>query len=126
MRDWIDFILKDFLAIFSDFSSKDLQYPFAFVLWIILISLKLHGVDHRDHIAGLSYTLYCTTVSIVLFLALPQAYTSIDDIGVHVAFVSFIIGVTSYKWFHRNDSLVVVSKSETNKNKKQDLDHEKA
>ncbi len=125
MKDWWEFIEKDILAILADFSMKDLQYPFAMILWIVLVSLPLHGVDRRDHIAGMSYTLYCTTTAIVLFLALPGTFTTIADFGLHLAFVSFFIGVTSYKWFHRNDTLVIVSSDGPTKNKRQDIDHEK-
>jgi len=125
MRDWLEFIQKDVLAIFAEFSTKDLQYPFALVLWIILVSLPLHGVERRDHIAGMSYTLYCTATSVVLFLALPGSFQDFADIGFHVAFVSFAIGVTSYRWFHSNDTLIIVSDGKPNQKKKQELDHEK-
>lgn len=125
MKDWWEFIQKDLLAIFAEFSSKDLQYPFALILWVILVSLPLHGVDRRDHIAGMSYTLYCTTTAVVFFLALPGSYTSIADIGIHVAVVALFMGVTSYRWFHQNDALIIVSDGTGSKTKKQDLDHEK-
>lgn len=122
MKDWWEFIQKDLLAIFAEFSSKDLQYPFAMILWIVLVSFSLQGIDRRDHIAGMTYTLYCTTAAIVFFLALPGNYTSITDIGVHIAFVSMFVGITSYRWFHRNDALVIVSNGETVKKKKQDAE----
>jgi hypothetical protein len=125
MRDWLEFIQSDALAIFAELSTKDLQYPFALILWIILVSLPLHGVDRRDHIAGMSYTLYCTATAIVLFLALPGSFTDFTEIGIHIAFVSFFVGVTSYRWFHSNDTLIIVSDGKTSKKKKQELDHEK-
>ena len=126
MRDWLEFIQNDVLAIFAELSMKDLQYPFALILWIILISLPLHGVDRRDHIAGMSYTLYCTVTAIVLFLALPGNFMGLADIGFHIAFVSFFVGVTSYRWFHSNDTLIIVSDGKPGKKKKQETDHEKA
>jgi hypothetical protein len=125
MRDWLEFIQKDVLAIFAELSMKDLQYPFALILWIILVSLPLHGVDRRDHIAGMSYTLYCTATAIVLFLALPESFMDLADIGFHIAFVSFFVGVTSYRWFHSNDTLIIVSDGKPTKQKKQEMDHEK-
>jgi hypothetical protein len=125
MRDWLEFIQTDALAIFAELSTMDLQYPFALILWIVLVSLPLHGVDRRDHIAGMSYTLYCTATAIVLFLALPGNFTDFAEIGIHIAFVSFFVGVTSYRWFHSNDTLIIVSDGTTGKKKKQELDHEK-
>ncbi|HYX40015.1 MAG TPA: hypothetical protein VE954_43520 [Oligoflexus sp.] len=125
MRDWLEFIQKDVLAIFAELSTKDLQYPFALILWIFLVSMPLHGVDRRDHIAGMSYTLYCTVTAIVLFLALPGSFQEFEDIGFHIAFVSFFVGVTSYRWFHSNDTLIIVSDGEPTKKKKQESDHEK-
>jgi hypothetical protein len=126
MRDWFDFIQKDALAIFAELSVKDLQYPFALILWIILISLPLHGVERRDHIAGMTYTLYCTSTATILFLALPGSFTDYKDIGFHIAFVSFFVGATSYRWFHSNDTLIIVTNGKPRKKKKQELDHEKA
>jgi hypothetical protein len=125
MRDWLEFIQKDVLAIFAELSMKDLQYPFALILWIILVSMPLHGVDRRDHIAGMSYTLYCTATAIVLFLALPGSFMELADIGFHIAFMSFFVGVTSYRWFHSNDTLIIVSDGKPTKQKKQEIDHEK-
>lgn len=125
MNDWWEFIQKDVLAIFADLSTKDLQYPFALVLWVILVSLPLHGVDRRDHIAGMSYTLYCTVTAIILFLALPGSFLNLADVGFHIAFVSFFVGVTSYRWFHSNDTLIIVTNG-TTKKKTKELDHEKA
>ncbi len=122
MRDWLEFIQKDLLAIFAEFSMKDLQYPFALVLWIILVSLPLHGVDRRDHIAGMSYTLYCTATAIVLFLALPGSFLELSDIGLHIAFVSFFVGVTSYRWFHSNDTLIIVSDGKPTQKKNQEIE----
>ncbi|WP_141731447.1 hypothetical protein [Oligoflexus tunisiensis] len=126
MKDWLEFIQKDVLAIFAELSMKDLQYPFALVLWIILVSLPLHGVERRDHIAGMSYTLYCTATAIMLFLALPGSFADYTDIGFHIAFVSFFVGVTSYRWFYSNDTLIIVSDGKLKKKKVQELDHEKA
>jgi hypothetical protein len=126
MKDWFEFVRSDALAIFAELTLKDFQYPFALILWIILISLPLHGVERRDHIAGISYTLYCTSTAIVLFLALPGSFKEFTDIGVHIAFVSFFIGVTSYRWFHSNDRLIIVSNAKPRKKKIQELDHEKA
>ncbi len=122
MKDWLEFIQKDLLAIFAEFSMKDLQYPFALILWIILVSLPLHGVDRRDHIAGMSYTLYCTATAIVLFLALPGSFLELGDIGFHIAFVSFFVGVTSYRWFHSNDTLIIVSDGKPTQKKKQEIE----
>ncbi len=122
MRDWLEVIQKDLLAIFAEFSMKDLQYPFALVLWIILVSLPLHGVDRRDHIAGMSYTLYCTATAIVLFLALPGSFLELSDIGLHIAFVSFFVGVTSYRWFHSNDTLIIVSDGKPTQKKNQEIE----
>ncbi len=122
MKDWLEFIQKDLLAIFAEFSMKDLQYPFALILWIILVSLPLHGVDRRDHIAGMSYTLYCTATAIVLFLALPGSFLTLGDIGFHIAFVSFFVGVTSYRWFHSNDTLIIVSDGKPTQKRKQEIE----
>jgi hypothetical protein len=47
------------------------------------------------------------------------------DIGFHIAFVSFFVGVTSYRWFHSNDTLIIVSDGKPTKQKKQEMDHEK-
>jgi accessory gene regulator protein AgrB len=125
MKDWWEFIQKDLIALFAEFALKDMQYPFAMILWITLVSFSLQGIDRRDHIAGMTYTLYCTTTAIVFFLAMPYSYPSINDIGVHIAFVSLFVGITSYRWFHRNDTLIIVSTDNKEKNKKkQELDHE--
>lgn len=125
MQDWLEFVGKDVLAFFAELSMRDLQYPFALLLWVILVSLPLHGVERRDHIAGISYTLYCTATAVVLFLALPGSFLDAADIGFHLAFISFAIGVTSYRWFHSHDTLIIVSDGQTIKKKKRGLDHEK-
>jgi hypothetical protein len=122
MRDWFEFIQNDVLAIFAELSMKDLQYPFSLILWIVLVSLPLHGVERRDHIAGMSYTLYCTATAIVLFLALPGSFVDLADIGFHIAFVSFVVGVTSYRWFHSNDTLIIVSDGKATQKKKQEME----
>jgi hypothetical protein len=118
MKDWLEFIERDVLTLFADLTMRDLQYPFALLLWIILLSLSLQGVERRDHIAGISYILYCTASAVALFLGLPGSFLDLADIGFHLAFVSLAIAVTSYRWFYSNDRLIIVSDDKTIQKKK--------
>jgi multisubunit Na+/H+ antiporter MnhF subunit len=122
MRDWWEFVQIDALAIFAELSLKDLQYPVALIAWIVLVSLDLLGVERRDHIAGMSYTVFCTAAAVFFFLAMPGNFTAYSDIALHVTFVSFVVGITSYRWFHRNENLIIVSGDNSKKKKKQEAE----
>lgn len=116
MFEWWTFVEKDVLAIFAAFSPKDLQYPLALLLWVIVVSMPMHGVDRRDRIVGICYTLYCTATGITLFLALPEAVKSFSDVGLHLAIFSVLAAISAYRWFSY-EAPQVVTKSTKDKSK---------
>ena len=126
MFDWWKYIEKDLESLWYSLSFSDLQYPFAFILWIIIIRMQLLGVDRRDIITGICYTLFCAATGVTLFLALPGTAKNISAFGLHLTLISLFSGVAAYRWFHAGEQLLVVSTDASkNKNNRQDLDHEK-
>ena len=126
MLDWWTYIERDVQALWYSLSFSDLQYPFAFLLWIIIIRMQLLGVDRRDTITGICYTLYCAATGVTLFFALPGTAKSFSDFGLHLTLISLFSGVAAYRWFHVGEELLVVAgDASKHKKSKQDLDHEK-
>lgn len=111
MIDWWSFVRQDMALILSALESRDFIYPMSCLLMLMIFFMPLRGIDRRDFICGLIYTVYIIAAGTILFFAVPGVGTGFTALGLHFAFVASLGSAALYRWFHSNDHLVVVAKN---------------
>ncbi|MFY7928448.1 MAG: hypothetical protein ACOVS5_06225, partial [Oligoflexus sp.] len=96
--EWITFVEDDFLGVFAGMALKDFALPIAFLLWLFILYIPLKGIDRRDVVAGLLYTLYCVTSGIVIFFAIPNFQPTWRSFGLHFCLAAVCGSIAAYRW----------------------------
>ena len=111
MIDWWAFVQQDLTVIFTGLDSRDWLYPLSCFLMLVIFWLPLNGIDRRDQLAGVMYIVYIIAAGTILFFAVPGVEKGMGAMGLHLAFISLLGSAAAYRWFHSNDSLVIIAKA---------------
>ena len=69
------FIFKDLHDAWAAIEPVDFAKPSFIGLWLILLLTPLKGVDRRDLLAALVYTLFCMASAVILVFILPETFS---------------------------------------------------
>ena len=101
--EWMTFLGEDIRQAIMALEPKDMAYPSYTILWLVILFYPLHGIDRQDPVAGLVYILYCLGSGATLVFALPEHFTNLSDMPMHIG-VLMIMGLgAAYRWFHKNN-----------------------
>lgn len=110
--DWIKFVAEDVRLTITSLQLRDFAYPSYVLLWLIILFFPLTGVDREDPIAGLVYILYCLAAGATFVFALPGNLPDLSDSSIHIAVLSLMGVLSSYRWFHRNSQTLTKEEHE--------------
>jgi hypothetical protein len=70
--EWINLIISDLAGSWQDTTTSELSIFGFLLLWVFILAFPLKGIDRRDFVSGLCYTLFCTAAGVMLIIVLPQ------------------------------------------------------
>ena len=80
MPNWMQLLLKDILDAIFGLRPVDFAFGTFITMWLIILFMPLIGVDRRDPIAGMVFSLYCVASGAALVFALPQELMGETDL----------------------------------------------
>lgn len=95
----------ELLRAFTMLSVEEVLMAAAASLWLVILCLPLSGVDRRDHIAGLTYVLFCISAGVMLTIALPGRFGNFSDAPHHLEAIALFAFVAAVRWMWRRRPL---------------------
>lgn len=106
MPDYLWLFFRDIYEAWKGIQAVDLAAPSFILLWLFIVLLPLVGIDRRDKVAGMVYTLYCTAAGVALMLALPQNILKRDEDPAGQFFLTAgLAGVAYFRWWFKRDTV---------------------
>jgi len=99
MTDAFQLIWFDIMALFGSLSIVDASKIGYTLLWLIILMTPLTGVDRRDAIACLVYTVFISAAAVTLFFALPSI-VGVDESTFRDQFLTVMIvsAIACLRW----------------------------
>lgn len=101
MTDWMIFLLTDLKKGWDELGPTDFAQPSFLGLWGVIVFLPLAGIDRRDIIAGLVYTLFCVAAGAMLVFALPMQFIPAPTFRNMIFTLLAMAGIAGIRWFYQ-------------------------
>jgi len=72
--------------------------PCAVLLWLLILSLPLNGMDRSDRIAGAVFTVFYTAVGVAIILAVPNSLLGTPPLFEQTVYVFFFVIISAARW----------------------------
>lgn len=101
MPDWMIFLLTDAKKGWDELSPTDFAQPSFLAIWGVIVAMPLMGIDRRDVIAGLVYTLFCVAAGAALVFALPMEFIPEPNFRSMFSTLLAMSGIAGLRWFYQ-------------------------
>ena len=92
---------EQFTGILYGLGIADFAIPIGFLLWSLIFSISLDGIELTDIYSRLLYMSFCMASGVTLCLAIPAEHISFDGIQYHLIFMLIFGVISSLVWGQR-------------------------
>lgn len=110
--------IAEAFSAFRDLSPSDVAVLTGGAVWLLIISLKLVGIDRRDVAAGFGYMLFASAAGVALILAVPKKLTSGVDAFDWIFLIGALSVLSALRWFPNARVRVQIASVAANAKKK--------
>lgn len=86
---------------------KDWVRVVCITLWILILLIPLKGINRRDPISGMMYSLFCTAAGTALLIAIPQKYALDMPLRSQLNLILFMSVFSALRWSFLGEGALV-------------------